>query len=243
MKKIKLSENMKSSFMNKKGICSMHMVILLMGVMLLSGFILDATNITLKSISKRESIIQEGLWGESIFQAIDVYLMESLAEEYNNPPKELFTGADDNSEIKIKILKQSFIDIWGKDIKVIGGKLLNATMLESLGMQYKSIDRTAYTYDDSAGVKYFKLNKDMTIKNITSSEDFALKISVTVAKGEDRFTYSKDYFFKIPLYSEELVNKMKAYYKDESNSKPWINQLKFDIKDNLITSEVYYEKS
>lgn len=243
MKRIKSSENMKSLSMNNSGMCSMHIIILLMSVIFISSFILDATNISLKSISKRESTIQEELWGDTIFQVIDVYLMESFEEVYNNPPKELFTSLDDNPEIKIKILKQAFIDIWAKEVKAIGVKLLDSKIFESMGIEYKRIDRTAYTYDDSAGVKYFKMNKDMAIKSINSSEDFALKISVTVAKGGDKFTYNKDYFFKIPLYDDKLINKMKVYYNDGSNSKPWMNQFEFGIESNLITSEVYYEKN
>lgn len=243
MRKMRLSENMKLSSKNRFGVCSVQMIIILMSVVLISSFIIESTHITFKSISRKESAIQENLWGESIFQIIDVYLIQSLEEVYNTPPEILFTNSDESDKIKIKILRYSLFELWNTQVRKIGNKLSNSNILQNIEIKYKSIDKMAYVYDNSYGVNCFKINRDMITKNISSSEDFALTISVKVEKNGDRYVYSKDYFFKIPMYSDELINKEKNYYKDESNVKPWVNNFEFDTENTLVKSEVYYEKN
>lgn len=243
MKRVKLFEIMKSSSTNKLGICSMQMLIILMSVILMSSFILNSTDITLKIISKRENSIQERLWGESIFQVVDLYMIESLEKIYNKPPKSIFVSSYDNQIIKEKVLANSLFEMWSTQVSKIGTKLSTSGIVEVMGLKYKSIERTAYIYDNSPGVKYFKTNKYMVTTDLHSSDDFAMTISVKVEKGGYSFLYSKDYFLKIPLYSDELIEEIKAYYTANLSSELWTGSMKFDIEDTLITSEVYYEKT
>ncbi|MGB5824288.1 MAG: hypothetical protein WBH44_09415 [Proteocatella sp.] len=243
MKKIKLPENMKSSSWNKHGMCSMQMIMILMIVILMSSFILDSTNITLKIISKRENTIQEQLWGESIFQIVDLYMIQGVEKIYNNPQKSVFISSYDNDKIKIKILQYALSEILNTNVIQIGNKLSGSRILEDIGLEYKYINRIGYVYDNSPEVKCFVKNKEMVTNNIYSSEDFAMIIAVKIEKGNDTFVYYKDYFLKIPMYTDELINEIKTYYEDNSNSKPWVSKLKFDIEATLITSEVYYDKN
>lgn len=67
---------MKFSSMNKKGICSVQVIIILCSCLILSAQILTSSRLSMNTISRRQDAVQERLYTEkSLFQVADVYLL------------------------------------------------------------------------------------------------------------------------------------------------------------------------
>ena len=95
---------MKFSSMNKKGICSVQVIIILCSCLILSAQILTSSRLSMNTISRRQEAVQERLYGESLFQVADVYLLENMNSTYNIANKYTFTSGQTNDEIKKKYL-------------------------------------------------------------------------------------------------------------------------------------------
>ena len=55
---------MKFSSMNKKGICSVQVIIILCSCLILSAQILTSSRLSMNTISRRQDAVQEGAVGE-----------------------------------------------------------------------------------------------------------------------------------------------------------------------------------
>jgi len=232
---------MKFLSLNKKGICSVQVIVILCACLVISAQILLSSKLTLATISRREVAIQERLYGESIFQVVDLYLVQSMNKTYNNPQKKTLTSNQTNDEIKNKILRYTLYEMANKEMTNLSGNIKTSPMLKNMGIEYKEATRTAYTYDNEAGVKRFKLNSSMDFDKVSTSDDFALKIHIKVKIDNQIYIYGKDYFFIMPKYSDELIKEIKTFYAS-GTSEIWKGTHEFNHEEDIISSEVYYEK-
>ncbi|WP_028829026.1 hypothetical protein [Proteocatella sphenisci] len=231
---------MKFLSLNKKGICSVQVIIILCSCLIISTQLILSSKLTLATISRREAAIQERLYGESIFQVVDLYLVQSMNKTYNNPQKYTITSNQTNDEIKNKILRYALGEMANTEITNIGKSMKQCQMLKNMGIECKEISRTVYTYDNGAGIKQFKINSNLNLEKVSTSDDFALKIHIKVKVDNQIYVYGKDYFFIMPKYSDELIKEIKTFY-GGGTSETWKGTHKFNHKEDMISSEVYYE--
>ncbi len=237
MKRSRLKENIKCLSENKKGICSIQVIIITLASLLFFSYILESTAITLKTISKRQQVIQEKLLGESLFQIVDLYVIQEFEDIYNKAGYEIVKSNSDNEIIKLKILRYSCFEFWSKGVNKVGSKISKSKLIKELNLKYKEIGMVLYTYDSSEEKEYFIMQNYLNIQKIFSSEDFGITIKVTVYTEESIISYSKNYIFTIPFYKDEDIAKIKA----DKDCKLNIKSFEFD-ENNIISSEVYYEQ-
>lgn len=237
MRRNRLNENIKCLSENKKGICSIQVIIITLASLLFFSYILESTSISLKTISKRQHTIQEKLVGESLFQIVDLYVIQEFEDIYNKAGYEVVKYNSDNEIIKLKILRYSCFELWSKGVSKIGCEISSSKLIKALNLKYKEIGKIVYTYDSSEEKEYFIMQSYLNTKNIFSSKDFGITIKVTVYTEEDIISYSKDYIFTIPLYKDEDIAKIKADKEGKLN----IKSFEFD-ETNIVSSEVYYEQ-
>lgn len=226
----------KSLSENKKGICSIQVIIVILAVILFFNYILESTSIGIKSIAKRQDAVQEKLLGENLFKVVDLYVIEEFENIYNKAAYKIVENHLDNETVKLIILRYSCFEFWSKGVNEIGIELMNSKILKDLNLKYKEIDELLYIYDDSGEKGYYIISKYLNVEKIFSSEDFGITIKVTVYTENQILSYNKDYIFKIPFYKDEDIDNIRA---DKDNALN-ISTFKLD-ESNIITSEVYYE--
>lgn len=237
MKHSKLKESIKYLSENKDGLCSIQVIIIIMASLLFCNYILESTAISVKTISRRQQVIQERLLGENLFQIIDLYVIKEFEDTYNKAGYEVVKVNSDNEIIKLKILRYSCFEFWSKGVNNVGKEISKSKLIKDLDLKYKEIGKIIYTYDDSSEKEYFTMQNYLNTKNIFSSEDFGITIKVTVYTEDDIISYSKDYIFTIPFYTDEDIAKIKADKEGKLN----IKSFEFD-ETNIVSSEVYYEQ-
>lgn len=228
--------NIKCLSENKKGICSIQVIIVILAVILFFNYILESTSIGIKSISKRQDAIQEKLLGENLFKVVDLYVIADFENIYNKAAYKVVQAYLDNETAKLMILRYSCFKFWANGVDEIGTELMNSKMLKDLNLKYKEIDELLYIYDDSIEKGYYIMSKYLNVEKIFSSEDFGITIKVTVYTENKMISYCKDYIFKLPFYKDEDIDKIRA---DKDNILN-ISTFKLD-ESNIVTSEVYYE--
>lgn len=228
--------NIKCLSENKKGICSIQVIIVILAVILFFNYILESTSIGIKSISKRQDAIQEKLLGENLFKVVDLYVIADFENIYNKAAYKVVQAYLDNETAKLMILRYSCFKFWANGVDEIGTELMNSKMLKDLNLKYKEIDELLYIYDDSIEKGYYIMSKYLNVEKIFSSEDFGITIKVTVYTENKMISYCKDYIFKLPFYKDEDIDKIRA---DKDNALN-ISTFKLD-ESNIVTSEVYYE--
>ena len=232
---------MKFSSMNKKGICSVQVIIILCSCLILSAQILTSSRLSMNTISRRQEAVQERLYGESLFQVADVYLLENMNSTYNIANKYTFTSGQTDDEIKKKVLRYALQAMAVSKWKILSDGIKASPMLKDMGIECTEVTREIYTYDSSAGAMHFKKNTSGVLDRVNTYEDFALKINIKVRIDGQTYVYGKDYFFVMPLYTDEMIAEIKAYYASEGAA-PWTGNHEFDLEKDIISSEVYYEK-
>ena len=232
---------MKFSSMNKKGICSVQVIIILCSCLILSAQILTSSRLSMNTISRRQEAVQERLYGESLFQVADVYLLENMNSTYNIANKYTFTSGQTNDEIKKKVLRYALQEMAVSKWKVLSDSIKASPMLKDMGIECTEVTREIYTYDSSAGAMHFKKNTSGVLDRVNTYEDFALKINIKVRIDGQTYVYGKDYFFVMPLYTDEMIAEIKAYYAS-GGAAPCTGNHEFDLEKDIISSEVYYEK-
>ena len=232
---------MKFSSMNKKGICSVQVIIILCSCLILSAQILTSSRLSMNTISRRQEAVQERLYGESLFQVADVYLLENMNSTYNIANKYTFTSGQTNDEIKKKVLRYALQEMAVSKWKVLSDSIKASPMLKDMGIECTEVTREIYTYDSSAGAMHFKKNTSEGLNRVNTCEDFALKINIKARIDGQTYVYGKDYFFVMPLYTDEMIAEIKAYYAS-GGAAPCTGNHEFDLEKDIISSEVYYEK-
>lgn len=228
--------NIKCLSENKKGICSIQVIIVILAVILFFNYILESTSIGIKSISKRQDAVQEKLLGENLFQVVDLYVIEEFENIYNKTAYEVVKSNLNNETTKLRILRYSCFEFWINGVKQVGREVSNSKIIKDLNLEYKQIGKIIYIYDNSIEKRYFVMENYLDTKNIFSSEDFGITIKVTVYTENKMISYCKDYIFKLPFYKDEDIDKIRA---DKDNILN-ISTFKLD-ESNIVTSEVYYE--
>ena len=232
---------MKFSSMNKKGICSVQVIIILCSCLILSAQILTSSRLSMNTISRRQEAVQERLYGESLFQVADVYLLQNMNSTYYIANKYAFTSGQTNDEIKKKVLRYALQEMAVSKWKILSDGIKASPMLKDMGIECTEVTREIYTYDSSAGAMHFKKNTSGVLDRVNTCEDFALKINIKARIDGQTYVYGKDYFFVMPLYTDEMIAEIKAYYASEGAA-PWTGNHEFDLEKDIISSEVYYEK-
>ena len=232
---------MKFSSMNKKGICSVQVIIILCSCLILSAQILTSSRLSMNTISRRQEAVQERLYGESLFQVADVYLLENMNSTYNIANKYTFTSGQTNDEIKKKVLRYALQEMAVSKWKVLSDSIKASPMLKDMGIECTEVSAEIYTYDSSAGAMHFKKNTSEGLNRVNTCEDFALKINIKARIDGQTYVYGKDYFFVMPLYTDEMIAEIKAYYAS-GGAAPCTGNHEFDLEKDIISSEVYYEK-
>ena len=232
---------MKFSSMNKKGICSVQVIIILCSCLILSAQILTSSRLSMNTISRRQDAVQERLYGESLFQVADVYLLQNMNSTYNIANKDTFTSGQTDDEIKKKVLRYALQEMAVSKWKVLSDSIKASPMLKDMGIECTEVTREIYTYDSSAGAMHFKKNTSEGLNRVNTCEDFALKINIKVRIDGQTYVYGKDYFFVMPLYTDEMIAEIKAYYAS-GGAEPCTGNDEFDLEKDIISSEVDYEK-
>lgn len=227
--------------MNKKGICSVQVIIILCSCLILSAQILTSSRLSMNTISRRQDAVQERLYGESVFQVADAYLLQNMNSTYNIANKYTFTSGQTNDEIKKKVLRYALQEMAVSKWKVLSDGVKASPMLKNMGIECTEVTREIYTYDSSAGAMHFKKNTSGVLDRVNTFEDFALKINIKVKIDGQGYVYGKDYFFVMPLYTDEMIAEIKEYYAS-GGAAPWTGNHEFDLRKDIISSEVYYEK-
>ncbi|MGL5256633.1 MAG: hypothetical protein ACRC76_06305 [Proteocatella sp.] len=234
MKKIMLKKHI-NLLSESKGFCSLQLIIITMASILLFGYILESVQITTKSFSIREKAIQEQLWGESIYQIADLYVIKEFENIYNESIYEVIENNKDNEIIKLKTLRLTCFQIWGKGVNNVGKKLAKSQMIKDLGFRYIKIEKKPYQYKPLPEEGYFVLTKYVDTKYINTSEDFGITIEISVSKDNQNYKYKKDYIFKIPFYEDKVIEKIKKHTETKAD------MVILDV-DNIVDAGVYYEK-
>lgn len=232
---------MKFSSMNKKGICSVQVIIILCSCLILSAQILTSSRLSMNTISRRQEAVQERLYGESLFQVADVYLLQNMNSTYNIANKDTFTSGQTDDEIKKKVLRYALQEMAVSKWKILSDSIKASPMLKDMGIECTEVSAEIYTYDSSAGAMHFKKNTSEGLNRVNTCEDFALKINIKARIDGQTYVYGKDYFFVMPLYTDEMIAEIKAYYAS-GGAAPWTGNHEFDLEKDIISSEVYYEK-
>lgn len=234
MKKIMLKKPI-SLLSDSRGFCSIQLIIITMASILLFGYILESVQITTKSFAIRDKAVQEKLWGESLYQVVDIYVIKEVEDIYNESIYEVVACNTDNNIIKIKTLRLACIQIWAKGICNVGKKLAKSEIIKDMGFKYIKIEQKPYQYEPLPEKGYFVITKSLDTKYINTSEDFGITVEVSVYKDNQSYKYKKDYIFKIPFYEDEVIGKFKNH-----------NETKDDMivlnVENIVDAEVYYEK-
>ena len=232
---------MKFSSMNKKGICSVQVIIILCSCLILSAQILTSSRLSMNTISRRQDAVQERLYGESVFQVADVYLLENMNSTYNIANKSTFNSGYTDEVIKKKVLRYALQEMAVSKWKILSDGVKASPMLKGMGIECTEVTREIYTYDSSAGAMHFKKNTSGVLDRVNTCEDFALKINIKARIDGQTYVYGKDYFFVMPLYTDEMIAEIKAYYASGTTI-TWKGTHEFDLKKDIISTEVYYEK-
>ena len=232
---------MKFSSMNKKGICSVQVIIILCSCLILSAQILTSSRLSMNTISRRQEAVQERLYGESLFQVADVYLLQNMNSTYNIANKDTFTSGQTDDEIKKKVLRYALQEMAVRKMTTLSDGIKASPMLKDMGIECTEVSAEIYTYDSSAGAMHFKKKTSEGLNRVNTCEDFALKINIKVRIDGQTYVYGKDYFFVMPLYTDEMIAEIKAYYAS-GGAAPWTGNHEFDLEKDIISSEVYYEK-
>nr|MBP7908021.1 hypothetical protein [Proteocatella sp.] len=146
-----------------------------------------------------------------------------------------------NDEIKKKVLRYALQEMAVSKWKVLSDSIKASPMLKDMGIECTEVTREIYTYDSSAGAMHFKKNTSEGLNRVNTCEDFALKINIKARIDGQTYVYGKDYFFVMPLYTDEMIAEIKAYYAS-GGAAPWTGNHEFDLEKDIISSEVYYEK-
>lgn len=232
---------MKFSSMNKKGICSVQVIIILCSCLILSAQILTSSRLSMNTISRRQDAVQERLYGESLFQVADVYLLQNMNSTYNIANEYTFISGQTDDEIKKKVLRYALQEMAVRKMTTLSDGIKASPMLKDMGIECTEVSAEIYTYDSSAGAMHFKKKTSEGLNRVNTCEDFALKINIKVRIDGQTYVYGKDYFFVMPLYTDEMIAEIKAYYAS-GGAAPWTGNHEFDLEKDIISSEVYYEK-
>lgn len=234
MKKIKLKKPI-NLLSENSGFCTIQVMIITMASILLIGYILESTQITTKSFSIRDKAVQERLWGESLYQVVDIYVIKEIENIYNDSVYEVVACNTDNEIIKLKTLRLTCFQMWVKGANNIGKKLAKSEIIKDMGFKYIKIEKKPYEYQPLPEKGYFVLTNYLNTKYINTSEDFGITIEVSVSKENQNYKYKKNYIFKIPFYEDEVIEKIKNHSETETD------KVILDV-DNIVDAGVYYEK-
>lgn len=234
MKKIMLKKHT-NLLSDSKGFCSLQLIIITMAAILLFGYILESVQITTKSFSMREKAVQEQLWGESVYQVADVYVIKEFEDIYNESIYEVVKYNTDNEIIKLKTLRLTCFQMWVKGANNVGKKLAKSEIIKDIGFKYIKIEKKPYEYQPFPEKGYFVITDYLNTKYINTSEDFGITIEISVSKDNQNYKYKKDYIFKIPFYEDEVIEKIKKNIETEED------RVILDV-DNIVDAGVYYEK-
>ena len=217
------------------------MIIILCSCLILSAQILTSSRLAVSTISRRQEAVQERLYGESIFQVADVYLLQNMNSTYNIANKSTFNSGYTDEVIKKKVLRYALHEMANSRTKYLSDSIKASPMLKEMGIDCTEVSAEIYTYDSSAGAMHFKKDKIEGLDRVNTYEDFALKIHIKARINGQWYVYGKDYFFAMPLYTDEMISEIKAYYASGTNV-TWKGTHEFDLEKDIISSEVYYEK-
>ena len=126
---------MKFSSMNKKGICSVQVIIIPCSCLILSAQILTSSRLSMNTISRRQEAVQERLYGESLFQVADVYLLQNMNSTYNIANKDTFTSGQTDDEIKKKVLRYALQEMAVSKWKILSDSIKASPMLKDMGRE------------------------------------------------------------------------------------------------------------